>query len=483
MNTVLKSAASISLLFFCAVSMAQPAKPKLTKPAAAKPAAAKTAPAKKIDYDKLKSEIRSLYRDEKHAEVITKATQYLQKYPNDTTVVFQKAMSHVSLKQYQLGFNMVRKFYPNADSAAKYIAVMSFSVPQEDLLTTGIACADEAITMVATSPYGYFAKAGIYSDGGDHEKALPLMEKMFNTCRDDFEKRSFRHFYAKELAFNKQYDKAINAINDLYISYPKDKEIIYSYAAIYRLNKSYDKAIVKYDELTALFPGEGEYQALKVSALDAWGKPAEACSEIETLVAIDSTYDFMRFRYKCPAYFATPAIAGFKTATWEVNANGAIYDFLVSNPKGNVDTDFEFDWAMSNKDDMKGHIKLTKDAMEKAIAQNNYFGSALKNATLTDKTTVWVSKAVFNDLTKNNSAKMDVGNGEEIFTVVPDGQDNRDKESFEDKVLVKGSAKYVNTLHVKNEDGSRQLWILNDAKNPMIIKMDLDWSIVLKSIE
>ena len=78
---------------------------------------------------------------------------------------------------------------------------------------------------------------------------------------------------------------------------------------------------------------------------------------------------------------------------------------------------------------------------------------------------------------------MDAGNGEEIFTVVPDVQDNRDKESFEDKVMVKGSNKYVNTLHVKNEDGSRQLWILNDAKNPMIIKMDLGWSIVLKSIE
>jgi hypothetical protein len=251
------------------------------------------------------------------------------------------------------------------------------------------------------------------------------------------------------------------------------------------MNESYDKAIEKYDELIGLYPADLEFQSLKISALAAWGKVTEACAEAESLILKDSSgnYDFMRYRYKCPAYFATPAINNFKMATWEVNANGATYDFSVSNPNGNGDTDFEFDWAMSNKEEMKGHIKLTKEAMEKANAQNNYFGPGLKNATLTDKTSVWISKAVFNELTKTGSGKMDVGNGEEIFTVVTDKFDDRDKDPFDYKISVNGSEKYVNTFHVKNEDGSRQLWILNDAKNPMIVKMDLGWSIILKSID
>lgn len=478
MTTALKPVALISLLFLNVVAVAQPAKPKPAKPSVTKPAVVK-----KIDYDKLKSEIRSLYRDEKHAAVITKATQYLQKYPTDTTVVFQKAISHVSLKQYQTGFNMVRNLFKNADSAARYIAIMSFSVPASDLLTAGIACADESIKMVPNGPYGYFAKAGIYSDGGNHETALPLMEKMYSHCRDDFEKRSFQHFYPKEQAFNNQFEKALAGINELYVKYPKEKEIIYSYAAIHRLNKSFDKAIEKYDELMALFPNETEYQSLKIGALDAWGKAEATCAEVESLIAKDSTYDFMRFRYRCPAYFATPSITGFGKATWAVDVDGAAYDFIASNPKGNMDADFEFDWSMTNKEDMNGHIKLTKEALENAIAQNNYFGPDLKNATLNDKTTVWVSKAVFDGLLKNNSAKMDVGNGEELFTVVPDSREGRDANAFEEKVNVKGSEKYVNTLHVKNDDGSRQLWILKDAKNPLIIKMELGWSITLKSIE
>lgn len=175
------------------------------------------------------------------------------------------------------------------------------------------------------------------------------------------------------------------------------------------------------------------------------------------------------------------AIADFKKATWEVNNNGSIYSFAVNNPKGSVATDFEFDWAMTSGDDMSGHIKITKEAMKAAIAQNNYFGPRLKNAILTDKTTVWISQDVFTQLKKTGTAKMDVGNGGETFTVVAN-DDNEDKAAFSDNVIVKGSDKALVTMHVKNQDGSRQLWILNNLQNPIIVKMDLGWTIVLKSV-
>ena len=177
------------------------------------------------------------------------------------------------------------------------------------------------------------------------------------------------------------------------------------------------------------------------------------------------------------------AIADFKTATWEVNNDGNVYSFIASNPKGAVTTDFEFDWAMTTGDNLNGHIKITAAAMKSAIGQNNYFGPRLKNATLSDKTTIWVSQDVFALLSKKGSAKMDVGNGEETFTVAEWKTGNEDKAAFNDNVIVKGNDKTLVTLHVKNDDGSRQLWILNNAQNPLIVKMDLGWTIVLKSVK
>lgn len=461
------------LMFACFTGYAQPIKPKTVKPAVVK----------KVDYQKLKQEIRSLYRDEKHAAVITKAAQYLLKYPKDTAVTFQKAVSHVSLKQNKMGFDLIRKFFVNTDSAAKYISFMAFSIPENDLLTSGIACANEAINMVKDGPYGYFVKGGLYSDKGEHEKALPFMEKTAALCRNDMEKIWLAHFYAKELAFNKQNDKALTTINDLYLKYPGDKDIITSYAVIHRLNKTYDKAIEKYDELIKLFPDEKDYSLQKAGTYLSMGKSPEACNVAETIIEKDSSYEFLRFRYKCAGYFTNPAIADINKATWYVNANGAAYDFTVSKPLGSVDADLEFNWAMTSGDDMNGYIKITREAMDTAKGQNNYFGPGLKNTTLTDKTTVWISKKVFEEITKNGSCKMDVGNGEEVFTLVKDDLENRDMEPFEEKIKVKGVEKFVNTFHIKNEEGNRQLWILNDAKNPLIVKMDIGWSITLWSLE
>jgi tetratricopeptide (TPR) repeat protein len=479
MNHFNKLVATLCAVTFCSSVFAQPAKPKA--PVKAKPAVA----AAKIDYEKLKKEIRSLYRDEKHAEVIKKSAPYLLKFPKDTQVVFQNAISHISLKQYAVGFDVLKKFCNNTDTAAKYIAFIGFSVPEKDLLTSGISCAEEAIKISPNGPFGYFVKGGIYSDQADHEKALPVMEKMNTLLRNDEEQVQFGPFYAKELAFNNQPEKALAAIDLLYKKFPKDKETISSYASIYRIDKNYDKALEKIDELINLYPDDMDYKIQKVATLSLSGKKNSACTEIESIIAKDEAYEFMRYRYKCTDYFATPAIADIKTATWEVTSGGSTYDFAVSDIKGTIDSDFEFTWSMTSGDDMKGHITITKDAMEKAVSQNNYFGPSLKNATLTDKTTVWVSKAVMNGLQKDGKATMDVGmgKGEELFTVIPDGIEIRDEASFDEKISIKTTSKYLNTLHIKNEDGSRQLWILNDAANPMIIKMDIGFSIVLKSVE
>ncbi len=462
-----------SCFFLFAVCFSQQVK---TKPS-------KSVTVAKINYQKIKEDITNLYRAEKYAAVITKATPYLLKFPKDTAITYQKAISHITLKQYQQGFSLLKKLYNNTDTAAKYIALTGFSVPVKDILTSGIACANEAIKINANGPYGYFVKGGIYSDSGLHEKALPFMEKMFTLCRNDEEKKILGYFYPKELAFNKQSTKAITTVHDLYVNYPKEKEIIYTYAFIYNKNNQYDKAIEKYDELITLFPEELEFQYDRVTAYDAWGKTTEACTAAELLIAKDNGYDFMRYRYKCPAYFAAPAIKDIKTITWSVNSYGGNYNFKVTNLTGNAVDSLSFDWLMTNGPNMNGHIIITKDALEKATIQNNNFGPDLKNVTLTDKTTVWISQAVFNELTKKGSCKIDVGAGEEIFTAVTDVAGKRDEESFDLKIPINGDAKYLNTFHIKNAAGSRQLWILNDIQNPMIVKMDIGFLLALKSID
>ena len=474
MHTFKKLLLTVLYSFVLAAVFSQQTKPRVLKPAVKQ----------NINYPKLKEEIRTLYVDEKHAAVIGKASIYLAKFTKDTAVSFQKAISHISLMQYKAGFNVIKKFYNNnIDSASKYIAIIAFSVPQKNILTSGMACADESIKLLPTAPYGYFVKGGIYSDSGYHNKALPFMEKMYLACRNNEEKIMFGYFYPKELALNQQLTEALIVINDLYLKYPKQRDIIYNYAAIYILNESYQKAIEKYDELVTMFPDQPVYKTFKVNALAAMGNTLAACNLADSIIAIDDQYRQLRFRNKCSGYFAKPSLSDMATAAWQVTTFGGTYNFTVSSIIGNLKDSLSFNWLMTNGPGMNGHILLTAPALDTASAQNNFFGPDLKIAALTDKTTIWLSKTVFTKLENEGTCKMDVGAGQEIYDVVKDETVNRDKEAFDNEVKVKGVARYLNTIHIKNKEGSRQLWILKDIQNPLIVKMDIGFSLVLKSID
>ncbi len=474
---MLKSVILLTIIFavtFTITGFAQPVKAK----------ASKTAPAaKKPDYAKMKQDIRNLYINEKYAGVITKAAIYLAKFPKDTAVTFQKAVSHVSLKQNKIGFNLIRNLLGNADTTAKYSSFMIFGLPKKYLQTIGLVLAEEAIKIAPNAPFGYFAKGGILSDEGKHETALPLMEKMYTNLRNDEEKLFLGQYYPSELAFNKQYDKALRLIEDLHVKFKGDEEILISYASIYKMNKQYDKAVEKYDELIKISNNNLDHHMRKAQAFFEWGKTTDACTIAQEIIAKDNSYEFLGFNYKCPAYFAEPKIADIKTAVWDVNYYGQNYDFKVLNPTGSATADFEFDWIMTSGPNVNGHIKILKTAMEKANIQNNYFGAAMKDTTFSDRTTVWVSQAVIKNVLTNGAVKINVGDGEELFTIVLNTIENTDKEAFGDKIMFKGEYKHINTLHIKNVDGSKHLWILNDTNNPLIVKMQFEWGLSLKSID
>ncbi len=485
MYTPFKLVITCCCVFFASLAWAQPAKPKTAKPvakAAVKPAAKPTV-VKKPDFKKMKEEINQHFYDGEYSKLIPKAVVYLKQNPNDTIIVVRKAISHIALKQNEEGFGQVEAFFKPVDSASKFLSVIALNFPNDASGEHGLACADEAIRFAPANPWGYFAQGAIEQDLGNDEKALAAAEKMYGLLKLEDDYVYLGALYPEVLSGNKQYDKAIQVLDELNKKYPKQEQILQTYTRVYYQSQQYEKAIKWLDEIIKLLPEETKYVHRKILVKSEMGKTAEACTEAEALIAKDDTYDFLRYRCKCPDYFARPSIAGFKTATWKVEYAGSSYDFIISNPTGSTASDFEFDWSMTSSEGNNGHIKITKDAMATAALQNNRFGPSLKNAVFTDKTTVWVSQAVINDLINKRKAKMDTGEGEEEFTVVESTADNWDKNDFDSKVKIKGEEKYLNTLHVKNSDGSHQLWILNDPANPLIVKMELGWSIVLDSIE
>lgn len=155
--------------------------------------------------------------------------------------------------------------------------------------------------------------------------------------------------------------------------------------------------------------------------------------------------------------------------SYHVVFNAIEYDFVVDSIK--LAADVSFAWNMTEPMTMNGSIVLKKNALDTATTFYNYFSGG--NLTFEDKTSVWISKKVFKAIKKGSSIIVDAGTGREKLLYAS-------TENI--SVKIDGHQKSLETLKAVTESG-KIFWILNNPANPIIVKMNLGWSIILKEVK
>ena len=167
------------------------------------------------------------------------------------------------------------------------------------------------------------------------------------------------------------------------------------------------------------------------------------------------------------------------TLNYTVAGHGQ-YEFLVDVKE--IDNEgIQFDWEMTNSPDNKGSIVLEAGALESSFRQHNRF-SAGEDRVFTDRLTVWVSRAFFQKISEGEVAVLETENTRGDFMLI-------DEQSFVYKsdsqwvhvdVLVVQATEFSGDTYGAE---SRTLWILKNIDNPLILKMDMGWTIELQSVE
>lgn len=158
-----------------------------------------------------------------------------------------------------------------------------------------------------------------------------------------------------------------------------------------------------------------------------------------------------------------------------VDYYGNNYDFIVTIKS--LKDGISFDYEMTNATNTKGSVFISAAAMDDAISQNNMFsGGEMK---LMDKTTVWVSQKVITDMEEDG-----------VAGVLPDGVNQvkiRQKKVAHDyKANNAISGKMMENLsyvYAESDDSKFKYWIHLDKTYPLILKMDIGWSLWLKEIK
>lgn len=159
--------------------------------------------------------------------------------------------------------------------------------------------------------------------------------------------------------------------------------------------------------------------------------------------------------------------------TYGVDFYGKNYDFIITIKT--LTPEVSFDWKMTAPVNSEGSVVIKAEALATAMDQDNFFSGGPKE--LSDKTTVWVSKAVMDQYRSGNIEKqINTGSGPDLFLPT---QENPEK-TYAFKLDGKDTS--LGVMDIKGINGHR-LWILDNLAAPIIFKMDLGWKIWLKEIK
>jgi hypothetical protein len=155
---------------------------------------------------------------------------------------------------------------------------------------------------------------------------------------------------------------------------------------------------------------------------------------------------------------------------------GLVLIYQVDNQDQKYDTALMFSFKMTNQRRTSGKITLTGKALNSAIAQYNYFQS--NEVTLDNQTSIWVSKSVWKKVKKKKKCSISTNSGvmnlKELDFVNNQGYN----------LLLNGNDTIIDVIYcVTNDSNAFKYWILDDPKNPLILKMELNFTLELKEIK
>ncbi len=162
---------------------------------------------------------------------------------------------------------------------------------------------------------------------------------------------------------------------------------------------------------------------------------------------------------------------------YEVNANGNKYDFMVILNEFNYEKGIDFNYEMTNAKRTKGHVMISREAKSGAKKYINYFAGG--DLILTDASSVWMSYENFMDMSTKKTV-MTFDNGIEETFYRPENDETRPTIIYKGKI-VKLDAFIIN--NAQDGKGAKTLTIQNTSANPLIIKMDIGFTIELKEIK
>ncbi len=423
----------------------------------------------------LKKQMESAYKRKKYKLVLPIADTLLKRNPKDDNAFMKKTGSEIMLKMDKQAIDDLKKWFKNKDTAATIISAVPSQFEFYNKKRNADIYYNSAIAWSPKNGIPYLFKAAQLSDDEKPAEAFANAKKGFDLLNDKYRKL-FVNLYATVLYGSDKKAEAYKILENEIAAGNTTYDILKDYFALYSKDKRYQEGVDKATDYIAK-DSLGNYFGQRALLYNDMGNTEKACEDAQILKTKFDDGDYYSKLFNCPQIMADVKPVMQRTYIYEVFFNDMKYDFRVTNPKVDMDNGVSFKYKLTGDAMYDGTVNISREAIATAHDQMNKFGK--DQYELTTETSVWISREVFNEFKTNGYSSINANAwvGTKEFQLVSE----KNSEDSYYPVTVDDEIKYVKCIKVLAKDGE-ELWINDDASNPIILKMKVDFSIELKQV-
>ncbi len=368
--------------------------------------------------------------------------------------------------------NLIYKYNPKepeiySQFAVNHLTYMFFSDSLKRVLCR------KTILLNSRGGEGYASLGLVAAVGGNYEEAINYFEIGFlKTWKDTASRTILKLPYARCLYELGEKQEAVNTITALLTKIQgSDRYTCMYMRATYKMEMGQNDIQNDIDSLTHIYPNDIGIKKLKIKYLKNIGRTDSLCMIAKEIRENTEENNFDVSEY-CTDLTKTLKIKAGSKLLYDIKDNS----FIIEPTLFDYNNEIRFTWyrgVSANKWDT-GKVIMYKSALDSAFAQENYFDAGITDS-LKGRVTVWLSKKQFKEMTKDSS------------TYIATNGFINSKFSFagHDQVEIINTKNTIELIDcIKITDGEEAIWYLNDATNPLIVKMVLKtFTIALTKLE
>lgn len=314
----------------------------------------------------------------------------------------------------------------------------------------------------------------------NYPKAEELLGEAIKNSTDTAITSTIYIAYAYALHRNGKSGQAIDYIGR-FLSICKEDNCVQGYIVrqeIYKETKEYEKSLKDINHLLSINKDDGQAYEMRAFVYDAMRKNDLALKDAEQALGFGfkNAFDSLSVKYATPLS-TLPLKVGTKLF-YRVDGTDEPHELILTLESLTTEK-IEFSYRFSNDADMHGTVTMHQKALESAQCMHNFFmGNGEAVDLKADSIAFFASQAMLKALKAKQKAQIDpFCNGEKVEFESHENQQNA--FSMNDKYVKIKSIQATN----ESEEVIYMFTVADDPKFPLILALEMGWSLRLVRIE